>query len=80
MNPPAEGPSEQQIGDCSRRIHESCGSRTVVRVYQCQIMKKPVNAFVRSVERGEDAYPVDFSCRKSTVWVARTRSSTVVPA
>ena len=27
-----------------------------------------------------DAYPVESSRRKSTVWVANTRSSTVVPA
>jgi hypothetical protein len=26
------------------------GLGTVVRVYQCQIVKKPVNAFVRTIE------------------------------
>jgi hypothetical protein len=56
------------------------GQETVVRVYQCQIVKKPVNDLLRSVERGGDIYPADSSFRKSTVWVARTRSSTVVPS
>jgi hypothetical protein len=31
-------------------IHGPVGLGTVVRVYQCQIVKKPVNALVRSVE------------------------------
>jgi hypothetical protein len=56
------------------------GLGTVVRVYQCQIVKKPVNDLVRSSEPDWDTYPADSSRRKSTVWVAKTRSSTVVPA
>src|SRR5207302_4613464 len=35
----------------ARSVHESCDLGAVVRVYQCQIVKKPVNAPVRSLTR-----------------------------
>jgi len=59
----------------ARSVHESCGLGTVVRVYQCQIVKKPVNALVRT---SEPAATLSRMLKKSAnVVLASRRGSTL---